>query len=264
MRRGLMIVAFLLPIVLWVWGLVWSGKLWPLSMPQSSMSYYYYYGDGAARDVFVGALWAIGVFLILYKPPHRIENFLLNVAGFAACAIALFPMNQDGDCKDSPLSLHSTVHGISAVVFFSAITLVCIFFPAKHRGRTWACAGFMVAAIVIAVLYKFVLGTAQKAFLCSWSTIFWIELVAVLAFAKYWHLKSLDMDDSLKQLIADAAAKVTNAAAKVADATTKVAAATARATKHLAGFGRRDATQAPGLGQTHHVTTPTVRESHRD
>jgi hypothetical protein len=67
MRRGLMIVAFFLPIVLWVWGWVWSGKFWP----QSSMSYYYYYGDGAARDVFVGALWAIGVFLILYKPPHR-------------------------------------------------------------------------------------------------------------------------------------------------------------------------------------------------
>jgi hypothetical protein len=166
-------------------------------------------------------------------------------------------MNQDGDCKDSPLSIHSTVHGISAVVFFSAITLVCIFFPAKHRGKTWACAGFMVAAIVIAVLYKFLLGTEQKAFLCSWSTIFWIELVAVLAFAKYWHLKSLDMDDSLKQLIADAAAEVTHAAAKVADAT-------ARATKHLAGFGRRAATQAPGSGQTHHVTTPTVRDSRRD
>jgi hypothetical protein len=193
MRRGMMIVAAFLPVVLYVG---WSWSEWP----RSSMSFYYYSG---ARDFFVGALGAIGVFLILYRPKNPRENLLLSVAGIAALAIALSPMNEDGDCKDTPWSVHSMVHGISAVVFFGAISLVCWFFPASRRGRTRLCAVMMVSCIAVALAYKYLLGTEGKATLCSYSVIFWIELGAVWAFAYYWRLKSLDMDGTLRRWVAN-------------------------------------------------------------
>src|SRR5262245_5184407 len=121
MRRGMMLVAFFLPIVLYVG---WSWGEWP----RSSMSFYYY--SGRAQDVFVGALCAIGVFLVLYRPLNTIESRWLTVAGCAALAIALFPMNKDGDC--SPKDTWS-VHGVSAVIFFGAITFVCLRFPATEK-----------------------------------------------------------------------------------------------------------------------------------
>jgi hypothetical protein len=193
MRRGLVFVGFAFPIVLY------AGSSW-LEWPRSSMSYYYYTG---ARDFFVGPLVAIGLFLYLYKSIYFIDNSLLNVAGIAAVAIALFPMNQNGDCGGPSGSFPSKVHYISAIIFFSAISLVfCFYYPAKHKGSQW-CAGVMGICIAAASPYKTLLPTELQATLCSYSIIFWIELGAVWAFAYYWHLKSLDMDDSLKQWLAN-------------------------------------------------------------
>jgi hypothetical protein len=45
------------------------------------------------RDVFVGTLFATGVFLFCYRGPDRQDNVLTNIAGGAAIAIGLFPMD---------------------------------------------------------------------------------------------------------------------------------------------------------------------------
>jgi hypothetical protein len=243
-----MIVGFFLPLVLYWW---WSKGWWP----ESSMSFYYYSG---ARDVFVGALCAIGVYLILIKPTDRIENFLLNVAGLAACAIALFPMKQAGDCSEDPGSLP---HSISAFVFFGAISLVCFRFPAKDKtwrnGTRW-CAGAMMLSVVIAVLYYELLprmpiqwdGKDLKGLLCDKSIVFFIEAAAVWAFAFYWHFMSRDMEDSLSQLLKDfgeAALKTANAALKTANAALETAKqipkATLEAGKRILGKGSTQADQ---------------------
>ncbi len=215
LRRGLMIIAFLLPWVLWVWGLVRSSTL---SGPQSSMSYYYYYGGpiGGPRDVFVGALWAIGVFLILYTPEGDrktwwlSENGWLNVAGISACLIALAPMNPSGDCGGNPdWSIHS-LHGVFAAVFFIAISKVCWSYPADMTKNEWltrgskACAVTMLVTITVAFLYYFlvapVLGIKWKEYFCGFSAVFWVEFFAVNAFAIYWALKSVDENVGLQRL----------------------------------------------------------------
>ena len=195
----MMLVAFFLPIVLYVG---WSWGEWP----RSSMSFYYY--SGRAQDVFVGALCAIGVFLVLYRPLNTIESRWLTVAGFAALAIALFPMNKDGDC--SPKDTWS-VHGVSAVIFFGAITFVCLRFPATEKPwrrlvSRWVCALVMGSCIVSALAYNYAVpylfGPGAKATLCNYSIIFWIELFAVWAFTLYWLLKSLDEERTLKEILA--------------------------------------------------------------
>ena len=58
-----------------------------------SISMYYYTG---MRDVLVGALCAIGLFLFFYRGYSKWDNWAGNIAGFFALGIALFPTNETG------------------------------------------------------------------------------------------------------------------------------------------------------------------------
>jgi hypothetical protein len=219
LRHGLVIIAFALPPALYLWGwILLEPSLLP-PWPQTSMSFYYHYKGpfGNARDVFVGALCAIGVFLILYQSDRtdvtgimafakkRLpENRLLNFAGVAACLIALFPMSPNGDCDavDRGWSIHS-VHGFVAAAFFIAIALVCCWYPAKkYKGWSIACAVAMAFTIGFAVMYYLSpkLGLGWKSSLCQYKAVFWMEAIAVYAFGLYWCLKSADESASLMRL----------------------------------------------------------------
>jgi hypothetical protein len=50
-------------------------------------------GNGVMRDWFVGILWAIGVFLVLYRGYGRRENTALNIAGMLLIMVAMVPMD---------------------------------------------------------------------------------------------------------------------------------------------------------------------------
>ena len=57
--------------------------------PRGSLSAYYYSG---VRELFVGGLCAIGVFLVIYKlPDFTRESFSSCFAGLAAVVVAVFP-----------------------------------------------------------------------------------------------------------------------------------------------------------------------------
>lgn len=62
---------------------------------QTSISAYYY---TPARPVFIAALCAIGVCLIVYRGNSTLENLLLDFAGFLALAVALVPTQRDTSC----------------------------------------------------------------------------------------------------------------------------------------------------------------------
>jgi hypothetical protein len=86
------------------------------------MSATYYTG---ARDIFVGGLCAIGVFLICYRPDTvnrasfwRTENFWSTLAGTTAVAVALFPTlpNQAEVAVTTADRRVGLIHGASAIV----------------------------------------------------------------------------------------------------------------------------------------------------
>src|SRR5215207_516937 len=88
-RYGMAVIAFAFPLLLYV-----AGKLNGLPL-QGSMSAYYWAsngGDPPVRVWFVGGLFAVGSFLMLYKGYTRREDWALNLAALFAIGVALFPM----------------------------------------------------------------------------------------------------------------------------------------------------------------------------
>jgi len=97
LRRGIAGLAisfpFLLIVLGWIYGVV---DLWEVGNSWSA----YYHHSAVTRDVFVGILWAIGIFFILYKGYNKQENIGLYIAGFFAICVAMLPMNlYDADVK---------------------------------------------------------------------------------------------------------------------------------------------------------------------
>jgi hypothetical protein len=76
------LIGVLLPLVLVVANWVDGDGVQP------SMSGYYY---TPMRNIFIGALWAIGVFLVAYNGYDRADGIITNIAGGSTIAISLFP-----------------------------------------------------------------------------------------------------------------------------------------------------------------------------
>jgi hypothetical protein len=74
LRRGIGLQAAALPLVLSVLGILLASVAL-----QESISAYYHAGGGAMRNWFVEILWAIGVFLLLYRKTYRFLGHAMRV-----------------------------------------------------------------------------------------------------------------------------------------------------------------------------------------
>ena len=204
LRRGMAVIAFLFPLVLLIGGLAFFGVA-----PQPSMSAYYH-TDPNLRDTFVGVLFAVGTFLFLYKGDTPAEDWLLNVAGASAIGIAYFEMVKGSDC--STASQGVTAHGFFAVVFFLAISLVCVSVAlrsqAEHGGRYLSrhasyygvCAAIMLVSMGVGLVYSFLLPQATRQALCNNNIIFWVEAFGVWGFSVSWFLRTIELDHRVSWL----------------------------------------------------------------
>jgi hypothetical protein len=111
----------------------------PHGIPGSLSGFYYTH----MRSVFVGAMCAVGVFLIAYRGHDRWDDRLTNVAGLAAICIGLFPtmpppnqfFTRANQCRPSTLitynlSPHQSwirdVHVVSLFVLFLMVFLMVL------------------------------------------------------------------------------------------------------------------------------------------
>jgi hypothetical protein len=200
LRRGLALLAFALPILLWLGG-GWDHL-------QGSISAYYHYsaagdlryGAGTVRDILVGILWAAGAFLFFYKGYSWKENLALDVAGVAAVLLALFPMDWPPDEAAQP-SFVSIVHSVSAVLLFLAMAYVCLcrsgdtlekLDPERRRRfkRTYAVLGTLMIVIPLGVVLLHYLfpGPADTS-----PVVFAIEVAGIYVFAAFWLVKSREI-----------------------------------------------------------------------
>jgi hypothetical protein len=175
--------------------------------PRTSLSAYYYSG---VRELFVGALCAIGVFLVAYKVAEvNLDNTLSVLAGVAALGVALFPTGRPRDSVPlTPLqdelgeTLVATVHYGSAVVFIVALGVISLCFgfregarppapgrrsPAFWRAFHWICAGVIAAALLFVLVTElFDVGPSESLLIG--------EAVSVWAFGVSWLWKGLEVD----------------------------------------------------------------------
>lgn len=188
------LLGMFMPLLLYLGGRVIFGK-----MLQESISAYYHTG---MRDVMVGILFSLGVFLFSYKGYGREDDVAGNLACFFAIGTALFPTLREGETGEIYKQI-SIVHHIFAASFLLTLTYFCLalFTQSKHKPSDMSdmkklrnkvyriCGGVMLLCILLIAVYFAVFGAIGR-FLGITNPIFWLETLAIFAFGFSWFVKS--------------------------------------------------------------------------
>ena len=164
---------------------------------QSSISSYYYTGT---RDVFVGALWAIGFFLLSYRGYEPIDAITGNLGSAFALGVALFPTAPDLNPSPSAVII-GYLHQACAGLFFFTLIFFSLFLFTKTNphGRPTrrklqrnviyrVCGIAMAICILLMTIYTF-LPEPAAAPLKPFKPIFWLETIAIVSFGISWLTK---------------------------------------------------------------------------
>jgi len=191
LRKAIGIIGIALPFALAI------GK-WILEAPglETSISAYYY---SVMRDVFVGSLCAIAMFLMSYRGYEKVDA----IAGRLACAFAigtaLFPTTPDVNA-----TAHDRVIGALHLTFAALFFLTLAFFslrlfrktsptraptPQKlKRNMVYTVCGYTIIACLIAIaIVKGVLKGDES--VMRLDPVFWLEAIAIVAFGFSWFTK---------------------------------------------------------------------------
>ena len=217
LRAGLVLLAFAMPFVLYLYGKFGHG----LDL-QPSMSAYFW---AAAKDqcatfpmrtILVGFLFAIGVGLYAYKGLTPLENTLLNAAAVCAALVAIYPERlslADADSDQRVAQLFEScpavrawatlpslpIHYVAAVILFVLLAIIAWFcasksleyLPAGHDPATFR---RTYKGIAIAMILFPIPGFAAAIlFGVASDKVFFIEAAGILTFAVYWAVKSREL-----------------------------------------------------------------------
>lgn len=187
-RKAVGIIGIALPFVVALGALVVSG----LGL-QSSVSAYYY---TVMRDVFVGSMCAIAVFLMSYRGYDSRDRIAGNLACAFALGVALFPTTPESGATPTDL-VFGWLHVVCAAFFL----LVLAYFSLrlfrlseggmtdqkKRRNVVYTVCGYVIlACLVLAAVVK-LLGDDSP--IKQLSPIFWLEATAIVAFGVSWFTK---------------------------------------------------------------------------
>ncbi|MFC5289064.1 DUF998 domain-containing protein [Actinokineospora guangxiensis] len=183
LRRAIGLIGLGLPLVLIVGQLLVDGRL------LHSISGYYY---SDLRDVYVGAMCAVGVFLLSYRGYEPLDDLVSNVAAVAAVGVALFPTRPSGG-GSAVDEVFGVLHLISAGVFFLALAYFCLVLfrrsgdsvterKTKRNGVYLGAGVVILGALVVMVVSGFF----------EWGDlrpVLWLETAATTAFGVAWLTK---------------------------------------------------------------------------
>lgn len=172
-------------------------------LPDSVSGYYY----SPVRNIFVGALSGLGLFLIAYVGTNLGDRVITDLAGLFGLGVALFPTRP---MVTSPPSLTcqtvarvstreqviGDIHAVSAVLFLLFLAWMAIRFtntnpaqpsPQKLRNMIYQiCAIVILACVVAAVVTNFLPASWRPPF--PW--LFLYEAVAIFAFGVSWFVQA--------------------------------------------------------------------------
>jgi len=199
LRKLIGCMGILLPVALASGGLIYAN----CTSIQSSISDYYH---TEMRNLLVGTLCAVALFMFAYKGHDKRDKIAGNLACIFALGVAFFPTKIDvlSECTIGCIDYKNwitIVHFTSAFFFFTVlIYFSLVLFPQTHktfeplsnekknRNKVYKICGFtMIACIVCIAIY--ILFFKDDKNLQQLDPIFWLETIALLAFGLSWLTK---------------------------------------------------------------------------
>jgi hypothetical protein len=219
LRKAIGIVAVALPFALAIgenlrdWILPHAVRV-DRALVEGSISAYFHTG---MREVFVGSLCAIAVFLVCYKGYQRRDNLAANFAGTCALLVALFPTRERSrEASDTGVpaidsatlfssanapdpAFVSYVHFTAAVVFFAILAYMSLYLftistkanptPQKlQRNKVYRFCGYTILVCIVVIAFgKLFLPDSLSE---QTSYVFIFESIAVITFGFSWLTKA--------------------------------------------------------------------------
>jgi hypothetical protein len=164
---------------------------------QSSISSYYHTG---MRDVFVGILFSIGIFLLSYKGHNLVDNVAGDLGCVFAVGVALFPTASDNTSSGNAHFIGYIHLAFAGLFFLTLIYFSLCLFTKTDPNRTptnskllrnkvyKACGYIMSFCILLIFIYTVFLGKVASR-LQALNPVFWLESIAVVAFGVSWLVK---------------------------------------------------------------------------
>lgn len=190
LRKAIGVLGTALPFVLVLGNWVLGGH-----GVQPSISTYYYTG---MRNVFVGILCAIGVFLMSYRGYERADDIAGDLGCAFAVGVALFPTTPPGTSGGLAAAI-GAIHLTCAAAFFLVLAYFCLVLfvktradgvmteRKKQRNLVYRVCGWTILACVALVAIYFALLTHTP--LRQLNPVLWLESAAVIAFGISWLTK---------------------------------------------------------------------------
>ncbi len=199
LRRSIGILALTLPFILLIGSIVCGG----CEEIQQSISGYYH---TAMRNVLVGVLCAVALFLFSYRGYELRDNIAGDLAALFALGVAFFPTSSIcplPNCNIAPvfeIKIISTLHFVSATLFFLTLSYFSLVLftksnvdkknikqPKKNRDFVYKVCGYiMLSCIGLIAFYFFVL---DEKYIAQYNPVFWLETIALMAFGFSWLTK---------------------------------------------------------------------------
>jgi hypothetical protein len=190
LRKAIGIIGMALPFVLAIGASLLEG---PGIEPSVSN---YYYTD--MRDVFVGSLCAIAVFMASYRGYERQDDIAGDLACVFALGIALLPTTPDADVTPQD-GFVGVLHLVSAAGFFLTLAFFSLVLFRKtnpglqptrrklQRNAVYAVCGYTILACLVAVALVSLLSPESP--VKRLQPVFWLESAAIVAFGVSWFVK---------------------------------------------------------------------------
>jgi len=196
MRRVIGILGICLPVMVVLIGFLQNG----LTFKGSISSYYF----TNSRDIFVGILGTVALFLISYKGYDSTDNIITNLSGVFALGIIVFPtsMYLGTAVKVGTFLINDNIseyiHLTFSAMFFIALAYNSIFLftkqgegePTKEkmkRNIIYVICGILILLSLICILIFFVFFENTSA--AKWVPTLVFETVALIAFGFSWLVK---------------------------------------------------------------------------
>lgn len=195
-RRSIGVLALTLPGILILGSMLFDGCF----EIQSSISAYYHTG---VRDVFVGFLSAVALFLFAYQGYNRFDRRLSNLACLCALTVVFSPtsITITSSCIPEEIDTmwRNTVHFISAGVFLSILAYFSLGLftrraanptPEKlKRNKIYRLCGYLMLICVVLIGFYAAFLKERFPFLVKLDPIFWLEAIALWSFGTSWLVK---------------------------------------------------------------------------